>query len=411
MLNASASILLITAVLGFCSSSASAYASAELQPPPDPIPRSYFGMHIHRAATSTPWPQITFGSWRLWDAAVHWSKLEPRRGDWDFSILDQEVSLAQQHEVELLLTFGRTPAWASARSNENTGHRAGRQGAAAEPKDIADWRNYVRTVASRYKGRIRGYEIWNEPNLPNFYTGSPETMAVLAREAYSAIKEVDPNAIVVSPSAVGPTGLSWLEKFLAAGGGKYVDVIGYHLYVRKQPPEAMVGRAHDVREIMERYRVGDKPLWNTEAGWQTWSGPPIPDESEESPGYVARSYILNWAAGVRRYYWYAWDNVDMGIRMTKDEKTLTPAAAAYERIEILLVGARMVACNRNGSIWVCELRRDAKSSWLVWSPGGSASFTPPESWRTRSVTPLLGASQALHTGQSSRVGIIPTLFE
>jgi len=369
-------------------------------------------MHIHRAATSTPWPQISFGSWRLWDAAVHWSKLEPGRGDWDFSILDQEVRLAQQHDVEVLLTFGRTPAWASARPNEKTGHRAGKQGAAAEPKDIADWRNYVRTVASRYKGRIRGYEIWNEPNLPNFYTGSPESMVVLAQEAYSAIKAIDPNAIVVSPSAVGPTGLPWLEKFLAAGGGRYVDVIGYHLYVRTQPPEAMVDRAHQVRQIMTRYDVGDKPLWNTEAGRQTWGGPPIADESEESPGYIARSYILNWAAGVRRYYWYAWDNAGMGVHMTKeDAATLTPAAVAYDRIESVLLGTRMMSLNHSGSTWECELRRGHKSLWLVWNTDGNASFSPPQSWAVRTATRLLDNSQALRGGQKTQIGLIPTVFQ
>jgi hypothetical protein len=237
-------------------------------------------------------------------------------------------------------------------------------------------------------------------------------MALLAREAYSGIKEIDPNAIVVSPSAVGPTGLAWLDKFLAAGGGRYVDVIGYHLYMRTQPPEAMVDRAHEVRQIMDRYRVGDKPLWNTEAGRQTWGGPPIADESEESPAYVARSYILNWAAGVRRYYWYAWDDVGMGVRMTKeDAMTLTPAAEAYDRIERVLLGSRMMSCNHRGSTWECELRRGAKSLWLVWNTDGKTSFSPPQSWAVRTAAPLLGDSQPLRGAQKTQIGLVPTVFE
>ena len=38
------------------------------------------------------------------------------------------------------------------------------------------WRSgaeWVSAVAKRYKGRITGYEIWNEPSSPQFYAGTP----------------------------------------------------------------------------------------------------------------------------------------------------------------------------------------------------------------------------------------------
>src|SRR5512138_1206446 len=54
-----------------------------------PVPREYFGMHIHRADSGTPWPAAHFGSWRLWDANVGWPELEPARGEWNFKQLDR----------------------------------------------------------------------------------------------------------------------------------------------------------------------------------------------------------------------------------------------------------------------------------------------------------------------------------
>ena len=40
----------------------------ELKGSVKPIPKTYFGMHIHRADSITDWPVVKFGTWRLWDS-------------------------------------------------------------------------------------------------------------------------------------------------------------------------------------------------------------------------------------------------------------------------------------------------------------------------------------------------------
>jgi len=123
-------------------------SSRTISPSGHTIPREYFGMHIHRADSSTPWPGVRFGSWRLWDAYVSWPQLEPNRGQWDFKRLDKYVAMASLTGVNVLLPLGLSPAWASARPNEVSAYRYGN---AAEPLNIEDWRSYVRAVAERYK--------------------------------------------------------------------------------------------------------------------------------------------------------------------------------------------------------------------------------------------------------------------
>ena len=137
-----------------------------------PVPREYWGLHIHRAGALGSWP-AAFGAWRLWDARVAWPNLEPNPGQWRFDALDEYVEMAREHRVEILLPLGMSPSWASARPSEVSSYSPG---ATAEPADLQRWRDYVRTVAQRYKGRVRHYEIWNEPNLRSFYTGSTATM-------------------------------------------------------------------------------------------------------------------------------------------------------------------------------------------------------------------------------------------
>src|SRR5215831_10166532 len=185
----------------------------DLQPPRAVIPASYFGMHIHHLAypVPTPWPSPPVPQWRLWDANVTWANLEPAKGQWRFENLDRYLSLAAQHGTGLLMTLGGTPSWASARPQLKSNYYPG---FTAEPAKIEDWRDYVRTVVSRYRGRIQAYEIWNEPNWTDYWSGSMDQMLMLTREASQIVRDVDPIALVVSPSAAAANGVSWLAEFL-----------------------------------------------------------------------------------------------------------------------------------------------------------------------------------------------------
>src|SRR6266436_267609 len=91
-----------------------------LHPPTAPIPPTLFGMHIHRAATTTPWPPIPFGTWRLWDTYSGWPSLEPEKGKWNFQSADKLVELAEQHRVEVVFPIALSPTWASARPTEKS---------------------------------------------------------------------------------------------------------------------------------------------------------------------------------------------------------------------------------------------------------------------------------------------------
>jgi hypothetical protein len=384
----------------------------KLVPGSQPVPPSLFGMHIHHVVSPkgteplTPWPPINIPEWRLWDAHTTWPDIEPNKGTWRFDILDKSLQLAEQHGSGVLFTFGLTPQWVSARPNEPSGYKPGY---AAEPTDINAWRTFVQTIATRYKGRIHEYEIWNEPNLRQFWTGSIDQTLVLVREASQIIRSVDPQAIIVSPSATkGDSGVKWLAEFLSKGGGQYVDVIGFHFYVGTQPPEAMVPLIKQVRQTMASNGAGNKPLWDTEAGWLQPN--PFP-ENELLAAYLARAYILNWAAGVQRFYWYSWDSHNMAVDATgSGPETLLPAGRAYGIIQTWLIGAQIDSCNEaNDHSWSCQLNRDGAPQWIIWNPEGTKTFNVPSSWHPRSITPLLQQPYPL-SGSSVEVGPTPALL-
>lgn len=382
-------------------------ARSLIQPPAMPVPLEYFGMHIHRADAGTPWPVVPFGSWRLWDAYVAWPDLEPEKGQWKLAKLDKYVAMAALTKVDILLPLGLSPSWASARPNEPSSYKPGY---AAEPRNLEDWRNYVRTVAKRYKGRILAYEVWNEVNLKGFYTGSVHQMVELARVAYETLKEVDSDIVVVSPSVTGEVRQTeWLDQYLALGGGKYADVIGYHFYIPRSEPEAMLPVITKVKSIIRKHNLAQKPLWNTESGWWIENkdmsgrlGAAGADwrklDERESAAYVARALILGWTAGISRFYWYAWDNFDMGL-IEPIDKSIKLAGRTYGQTAVWMRGALFYGCSETDGFWVCELTdAEGRRSRIVWRQSGEGvEWQIPSSWGAKEAKLLDGQTLKFST--------------
>jgi hypothetical protein len=335
--------------------------------------------------------------------------VEPSRGTWDFKLLDRYVALAEDKNVELLLPLGLSPTWASSRPAEPSAYQ--RPGWAAEPRNREDWRNYVRTVARRYKGRIGFYEIWNEPNLFRFFSGTPEAMRTLACDAYHAIKEVDPAAKVVSPSPTEKEeGVAWLDTFFELGGGQCADIIGFHFYVyAHEPPELIADLIGKAKAVMSRHGLLGLELWNTETGWyfanlrvpprtrykvQTHSG---------SASYVARAMLVAAANGVSRFFWYAWDNASMGGLIEPDTFEAKPAAHAYRQLFRWLVGSSLRSCAAvDASVWRCVMvLSNGDKAEILWSVSEAKHWVLPRNHAYKTFEPLLAEPRLLASGGAS----------
>jgi hypothetical protein len=183
------------------------------------------------------WPVAPIGALGK-GAGLSWRYLEPARGTYKWYGTDKYVEAAQRHGVDFLYTFEATPQWASARPNEPC--TSGKIGCAAPPADIQDWDDFVTALVTRYKGRIKIYELWNEPTTQLEWSGSYGDMVRLAKSAYRIIKSLDHDAIVLTPapSAHGyqpraitsPIQHEWMRQYLQAGGASFADGGSWHAY-------------------------------------------------------------------------------------------------------------------------------------------------------------------------------------
>jgi hypothetical protein len=382
------------------------------------IPATYFGQHVRRLGTQTRWPQVDFGTYRLWDAGVAWRYIEPEpprengAHTYKWERLDALVAQAQSRGVEMVYVFGYIPRWA-ARDPEARPHWSAEwRGASSPPRNWADWEAFVSAVAARYRGRIKYYEVWNEPNNKDFWSGTKPELVELARRAYKTIRAVDPGARVLTPA---PYDSRYLDGYLAEGGGKWADIVAFHNYGFQfgMSPEDRAREASAVKQIARAHGLAGKPLWASEVGWLPSNGHTLTPEQQTQ--YILRTYILGWAAGAERHIWWAWD--ETAPKMTMLPLTRpggnepTDAGRGLGTVTGWLRGSRMRECSSTPEgTWTASLvRPDGTPFYLVWSTGtGDTPFTPPASWGVIRQESWDGAVKPV--GRDTRINGWPSRF-
>jgi len=204
------------------------------------IPMTFFGLHIDWV--NTPWPNTAFGAQRFWDRDPRWAQINTAPGVFDWTTMDARVNTTLANHVDILFDLARTPVWAQcASSNPKCGSGKatwlctynlpgqGGLGQCFPPADInvdgtgsnQHWIDWVTAVASRYKGRIRYYEIWNEPTAPIMWQGTDPQLVRMAQDARCIVigtgcssqsnytlKGIDPSAEITTPAYVSDTGIN-----------------------------------------------------------------------------------------------------------------------------------------------------------------------------------------------------------
>ncbi|MEJ2211056.1 MAG: cellulase family glycosylhydrolase, partial [Anaerolineae bacterium] len=232
-----------------------------------------------------------------------WRDIEGKgRGQYDWSTADRIVQQTQEFGLKLIVRVDHQPDWAG-----------------PPPGNINDFANFLSTMASRYKGRIQAYQVWNEPNLAREWGNkapSAGEYTQMLKKAYNAIKAADPNAIVVSAGMAPTTELSqravpdtkFIQSMYDAGARPFFDMLGAHGAGYKAPPEMDPGvvandpnysnvgdvncpgpacriycfrHVEDLHQIMVNNGDGSKRVVVLEFGWTR-------DERTDSPYYWHR---------------------------------------------------------------------------------------------------------------------------
>lgn len=207
---------------------------------------------------------------------------EPYRPAWEK--YDRIVDLAEQQGLEIIVRISNPPEW-----TRSTGEKPG---TFAPPDNVQDFADFVGAVVERYKGRIRFYQLWNEPNIyPEWgnYPINPEAYTALLRAGATAARAADPNVVIIAgalaatinlqPGAAAPSNslgdLIFLQRMYDAGASPWFDIVaiqGYGLWSgptdrRMQPRVLNISHHLFVRDLMVANGDSAKPIWMAEMNW------------------------------------------------------------------------------------------------------------------------------------------------
>lgn len=347
--------------------------SFRVTPPPRRVgvlDSGVFGIHSYQGK-----PGLTAGSYRH-NCYPLWRKMNPEKGVYDWSVADEYIDKAagEMGFSDVMFSFCGTPAWAASGPVKNPSREYWGESSTAAPKDMEDWRTFLREFISRYSSRISAYEAWNEATAQYLWQGTPDEMAQMTKILYDVVQELDPSARVISANSQMGEQPAWFAYFFPrymkglAARGWPVDVVAIHSYAghpdKIAAEEGVVKRAQTLDILVAAVKRAKIPsrieLWDTETNYLGKAQPRL------QQAMVMRTYLDSWAHGLKRTYWYMWVREPypwLGIQMMDG----APGVVSYNSLVQWTRGTRFVGCGQDRALTICEFQRGAAKFQIAYA--------------------------------------------
>lgn len=241
----------------------------------------------------------------------------PRKYVWDR--LDSSIARARENGVGVILTVRpeKRPGWAEWKSLRQL---------VREPH-LEDYRDFVRQIVSRYKGKLMALEISNEPNLtfsahPNYSIEEGASIAAtLHNEAWKVVREIDPSLPVMGADISGGDfrrGFPFLTAMLQRIDSGRLYAFGGHPYTAARyfgpTRRAAFPEDYQLRKLalaaLDTLEAHNQPrrFWSSELGWAY----DVPESalSDSALGHAAVTAraltTMKSVPGVEKVVWFAW---------------------------------------------------------------------------------------------------------
>ena len=213
---------------------------------------------------------------------LEWNRVEPQPGKVSWRADDAAVNAARAQGLEVVLVLGPAAEWAVDRALGLSPDQV----RFSVPKSDDLWERYVRQAAVHFKGRVKYWQVREQPNARNF-RGAISEYLHLFTVAARALRSVDPSAALILPESVAldPAGL---ERRLRPPLGNAWDIWGAYLPSPADPSASALALA--VMTAEARPAGSRRPLWVVGA------------EGELTADEWVQGYLLASAFGVARYY-------------------------------------------------------------------------------------------------------------
>jgi hypothetical protein len=285
-----------------------------------------------------------------------WDEFEPtRRGEWNEAygrVMDKTVELAHARGLKVLIMLWRTPAWARPRGTDDS----------YPPTDAGDFAAFAHVLAARYRKKLAGIEIWNEPDRHQQYFHVLPTqdryveLARLTRATKAALAGTGVATVMPGASSIDD---EYYTALFDRGGltADDYDIANVHSYqgAADEPPDHpddgerwWLSHLPALFHVLAAHGDSSKPVWITEHGYSTNANAPTTPPFERGVSEATQAQYLKqsfsyvrkrrWSR-VKAIYWYneidvcddAFDN-QCRFGLLRRDRTAKPALAAMRSV-------------------------------------------------------------------------------
>lgn len=192
-----------------------------------------------------------------------WAKTEETKGVYDFAWLDRVVFDMPKQGVTpwMCLSYGN-PIY------QGGGEARLMGGVPTSPEALDAWVKWVKANVDRYKGVIREWEVWNEPN----YHVAAEDYARLVIVTAEAIRSIQPDAVILAMSLGSGVDYKYANKVLAILAAQHklhlVDQVTHHRHQKNPDPNEpeleleKVVRTYSDKIVIRQGEAGCPSQWS-----------------------------------------------------------------------------------------------------------------------------------------------------
>ena len=219
------------------------------------------------------WNKYKYASPADWDKAVKlmreagvgwvrvdflWQDIEPDAQKFNFDKYDRIVELLNKNNIHILGILDYSVGWAAACGKWN-----------CPPQKNESFVKYAKEVIQRYKGKVKYWEVWNEPDSGVYWSAQDgmKSYCNLLKDVYIAAKQIDPDCKILNGGLAN--GLSSVNRLYDNGAKDYFDILNVHFFESPLHEGGIKGVSiypKLVRKIMVRNNDANKKIWITEIG-------------------------------------------------------------------------------------------------------------------------------------------------
>jgi len=331
------------------------------------------------ALTAAELDKIAAGGYRWARIDFDWASIERVRGTYSWAHIDAMVNGLSSRGIRLIgiLHSNFSPY--------------GDGGEINLPEELDAYGRFAAAAAARYQNRGILWELWNEPNLPHFWRGTPsaEKYMLLVQSAATAIRAQTPDEWIVGPATSG-IDMPFLEGCFDRGLLNHVDAVTVHPYAADAPEANRNGYFNLRLRIAQKAPSGKRlPILAGEVGYTDVAARGMSADLQTQ--YAQRQPLANLVNGVPLSNWYNFANgADWATNPEGNygilDASLNPKPS-YHAVKLVadqLVGYRLAArIGLSQSADHCLVFTNGTTSKIVaWTASGlphSTTITPVKS--------------------------------